>query len=363
MNPWARVDCYIMEDPDMVRVGHRGYVLHTGGILYAQRNETDGFVPEGVIPALVMDMPRPKQALKDLLEVGLWTEDKEQRGYWIRNYAKWQRTRAQIEEDRQSGARRQALSKDKQLREAVRERDGDHCRYCGRAVRWTDRKGAAGGTYDHVDPSGGNTIDNLVVACRACNSAKGGNTPPPAGMPLIGRESSSVSSSGPKSESKSDLVTDLLMTTPETETETNLVTPENSSNLEKTVAAVGQPPPHFEPNFGHSQPKVPEWLRVLSELQQPTPEDVRRLTEWATPHDPGVLRETAYALVEKWPEYVAKPGNQNRKPFSTFQNWVRMEEKRNPPQSTGGADGEPGNGPDPYLRAQEQYERRRAQRP
>ena len=157
MNPWARVDCYIMEDPDMVRVGHRGFVLHVGGILYAQRNETDGFVPEGVIPALVMDMPRPKQALKDLLEVGLWTEDKERRGFWVRNYAKWQRTRAQIEEDRQSGARRQALSKDKQLREAVRERDGDHCRYCGRAVRWTDRKGGAGGTYDHLDPSGGNT--------------------------------------------------------------------------------------------------------------------------------------------------------------------------------------------------------------
>ena len=278
MNPWARVDCYIMEDPDMVRVGHRGFVLHVGGILYCQRNATDGYVPDGVVPTLAMDMPRVRHALKDLIAVGLWTVDEESNGYWIRNYGKWQRTKAQIEANRVSNALRQS-----------------------------DYRSRRNGVTD------------------------GGITTPE--------------------------------TETETETETNLVTPENSSNLEKTVAAVGQQPPHFEPNLGHSQPKVPEWLRVLAELQQPTPEDVRRLTEWATPHDPGVLRETAYALVEKWPEYVAKPGNQNRKPFSTFQNWVRMEEKRNPPQSTGGADGEPGNGPDPYLRAQEQYERRRAQRP
>lgn len=56
---------------------------------------------------------------------------------------------------------------------AVRERDGDHCRYCATDVNWTDRRGPSGGTYDHVDPRGPSTIENLVVACRSCNSAKG----------------------------------------------------------------------------------------------------------------------------------------------------------------------------------------------
>ena len=108
MNPYARVDCYLMEDPDVVRVGHRGCFLHLGGILYAQRNLTDGFVPEGVIQSLVMDMPRPKQALEALVAVGLWVKDPDRQGYRIRNYEKWQRSKSQVEASRDSNANRQA---------------------------------------------------------------------------------------------------------------------------------------------------------------------------------------------------------------------------------------------------------------
>lgn len=67
----------------------------------------------------------------------------------------------------------------------IRSRDGDTCRYCGTTVRWNDRKGLAGGTYDHVDPHGSNDASNVVVACRACNSRKGERTPESAGMALL----------------------------------------------------------------------------------------------------------------------------------------------------------------------------------
>lgn len=67
----------------------------------------------------------------------------------------------------------------------VKERDGDCCRYCGNEVDWTDRKTIKGGTYDHVDPNGASTFDNLVVACRSCNSKKGKRTPESARMALI----------------------------------------------------------------------------------------------------------------------------------------------------------------------------------
>ena len=83
------------------------------------------------------------------------------------------------------------------------------------------------------------------------------------------------------------------------------------------VAAAVEPPP-----------EIPEWLCVLGELQRPQPEDIRRLVGWAATHDPILLRETAYVLVQKWPDYVAKPHNKNRKPFSTFQAWVKLEESR-----------------------------------
>lgn len=55
----------------------------------------------------------------------------------------------------------------------VRLRDGDACRYCVVVVNWRDRRGARGGTYDHLDASARKetTPDRLVVACRACNSS------------------------------------------------------------------------------------------------------------------------------------------------------------------------------------------------
>ena len=53
-----------------------------------------------------------------------------------------------------------------QLRPAVLERDGYVCPYCGRPAD----------TVDHVIPvalGGTDTLDNLVAACKRCNSRKG----------------------------------------------------------------------------------------------------------------------------------------------------------------------------------------------
>lgn len=65
------------------------------------------------------------------------------------------------------------------LRRAVHKRDGYKCRYCG--MEPDDM------CIDHVIPSsrGGETVlDNLVTACRSCNSTKGARTPEEAGMKL-----------------------------------------------------------------------------------------------------------------------------------------------------------------------------------
>jgi hypothetical protein len=49
---------------------------------------------------------------------------------------------------------------------------------------WTDRRSSKGGTYDHVDPAGDNSMENVVVACRGCNAVKGKRTPDQAGIEL-----------------------------------------------------------------------------------------------------------------------------------------------------------------------------------
>ena len=58
-----------------------------------------------------------------------------------------------------------------EVQRAVRDRDGDRCRYCG----CTD------GPFhlDHVQPwsrGGANTVDNLTVSCAICNWLKGART-------------------------------------------------------------------------------------------------------------------------------------------------------------------------------------------
>mgnify|MGYP000196719752 FL=1 len=63
-------------------------------------------------------------------------------------------------------------------RQNVFKRDGHKCQYCGKAKDLT---------IDHVLPKskgGKSTWNNLVTACKKCNSLKGDKTPEEAGMPL-----------------------------------------------------------------------------------------------------------------------------------------------------------------------------------
>ncbi|ULH17394.1 HNH endonuclease (plasmid) [Deinococcus sp. KNUC1210] len=65
------------------------------------------------------------------------------------------------------------------VRQAVYERDGFQCRYCG-ADKYL--------VLDHVIPvvqKGAHDASNLVAACGTCNLKKGGRTPEEAGMPLL----------------------------------------------------------------------------------------------------------------------------------------------------------------------------------
>jgi hypothetical protein len=75
--------------------------------------------------------------------------------------------------------------KDSKLKVAVRARDRDICRYCGKQCAHSDRKSDDGLTYDHVDPEVADGMSNLVVACRGCNRRKARRTPEAASMVLL----------------------------------------------------------------------------------------------------------------------------------------------------------------------------------
>jgi 5-methylcytosine-specific restriction endonuclease McrA len=117
-----------------------------------------------------------------LLEVGFI--DQEDEGIMLHG---WEDYAGRLLERRESDASRKTDMRKAYhsgVIEAVRLRDGDSCRYCGIQVNWAVRHGPTGGTYDHLDPTLEATTDNLVVACRGCNSQKGREDTHPGGMVL-----------------------------------------------------------------------------------------------------------------------------------------------------------------------------------
>lgn len=75
-------------------------------------------------------------------------------------------------------------------------RDGSSCRWCGCVVYRGGRPSGRELTVDHLMPRQPATVDTLVIACKRCNSERGGNRekfdaehtllPPPL-VPLQGK--------------------------------------------------------------------------------------------------------------------------------------------------------------------------------
>ncbi|TDA68003.1 MAG: HNH endonuclease [Clostridia bacterium] len=159
-------------------VGHLHY-LWWWALDYARDGDLSKFEPEDIAGAALWEGDATA-FIEALVKTGFVDRDEE--GLAIHD---WGDYAGRLIEQREKQARRRELYADTSLTRAVRARDGDRCRYCGKVVDWKNKKGENGGTYDHVDPNGPNTADNIVVACRGCSSKKKGRTPEETGMSLL----------------------------------------------------------------------------------------------------------------------------------------------------------------------------------
>jgi hypothetical protein len=185
--PDFRVADTAPEHPKLRRAGLAAAGLWATSGAWAMRELTDGWVPDYYIRS----WPSGRRLAGILIDVGLWTPEKrgDLAGYRFHDWADYQRTTEQLAAATAATATRRAVYADPVLVAAVRTRDQDRCRYCGRRVNWRDRRGAGGATFDHVNPlardgSGDNSPGNVVVACRGCNASKRDRTPEQAGMTL-----------------------------------------------------------------------------------------------------------------------------------------------------------------------------------
>lgn len=180
---WFRLDDQWLTHPTMQAAGLTGRALWLAGGLHCAQHLTDGRIDKHLIRVLAAQAGVKTSVATRLVELGLWADEGDH--YQIPNYLEYQPSKEQVANKRAGWSRKKQLHDSPELKAAVRRRDGDQCRYCGATVRWNDRRGERGGTYDHIDPEGTNTFENLVVACRGCNSRKGARTPDQAEMPLL----------------------------------------------------------------------------------------------------------------------------------------------------------------------------------
>lgn len=187
---WAKLDDSLYDHPKLfmaagaLNVPKNRVALVFGtyayGLIYSAKHLTNGFLPKNFNRGF---SDKPELVARALVAGGLWKEVKD--GYQIHDWDQWNPNAERVKAKKDWDRRRQQLYRDEELIRAIRARDKDRCRYCGITVNWTDRRSRAGATYDHVEPRGPNTLGNIVVACRECNSSKCDRSLAECGLKLL----------------------------------------------------------------------------------------------------------------------------------------------------------------------------------
>jgi hypothetical protein len=101
---YVRVGVNLIDHPRTLNLDGDSFAMYVGGLIYAQKHLTDGFLPADAIDSLV---PRKWVArssrstrVQRLVRSGLWV--KVEGGYQIRNYLDWQRSRSDVEKQREA---------------------------------------------------------------------------------------------------------------------------------------------------------------------------------------------------------------------------------------------------------------------
>jgi hypothetical protein len=111
---WVKVDDLITEHEKCVGLSADAWCLWLHGLTYCSRNLTDGRIPKAMLPRLT-NLAKPAKAAAELVEAGLWDE----RAKWfaVHDYLEHQRSKAQVEADREAAAERQRRARERRSQE------------------------------------------------------------------------------------------------------------------------------------------------------------------------------------------------------------------------------------------------------
>jgi 5-methylcytosine-specific restriction endonuclease McrA len=178
---WMRLEVSYIDHPKFLALSDGAFRLWHEGKSYCEKHLTDGLIPRVAAKGFRTFNDKRRKELQTPVkgyQSPLW--ESHDVGFFMHDYLDHndsrELARARINkstEERVANRRRKDVGRDRTLVRLIRARDGDLCRYCGVVVNWVDRRGRQAGTYDHINPGGPDSLTNVVVACRSCNSAKG----------------------------------------------------------------------------------------------------------------------------------------------------------------------------------------------
>lgn len=191
---WGKISDDLHSHPKWLGAPPEAKALWTTSLSFCSHYLTDGFVSEadhlptiavqtfGLVPSA---RKRSMRAAAALVDQELW---KPAKGGWrFNDWKDYNPSGAQVRKRRTQQSRRQWLHRTadgRALKKAIRVRDGDRCSWCSVEVRWGASRSPDGGTYDHLDPDGPTSLENLVVACNLCNGKKRDLDPVDSGLAL-----------------------------------------------------------------------------------------------------------------------------------------------------------------------------------
>jgi 5-methylcytosine-specific restriction endonuclease McrA len=205
---WWRGDSELLANDKIIELDSQdAFTLWVVANLSCSQAETDGVIKPGRLRSMFTSAyldtrARQNKAIKRLVAVKLWHdhttigscedclaefEQLEPGEYCVHNWNDHNPRRDDKTDPAKAfkANRKRRLKKLSTLKEQIRRRDRGYCRYCAFRVTMSDHTSADGFTYDHIDPDGDNTLENVVTSCRGCNQHKGERTPAEAGMRLL----------------------------------------------------------------------------------------------------------------------------------------------------------------------------------
>lgn len=92
---WTPVDVNYVTNPKMVAAGADGKLLHLAALCYCQAHTTDGVIPKGIVPSLVLAAPAKKSTVHRLVSGGLWLDEGDH--FRVKDWHDWNDPKEQVD--------------------------------------------------------------------------------------------------------------------------------------------------------------------------------------------------------------------------------------------------------------------------